>query len=80
MGVGIGTAAFHLLPHAGVPGGTGKPEMGLVPAWLTQNGEPPTKARRAVVEVVGVEVVDPDAVAARADKRVGIGVFCRKWP
>ena len=33
------------------------------------------KARRAVVEVVGVEVVDADAVAARADKRIGIGVF-----
>ena len=27
----------------GVPGGTLAPAMGLVPAWLTQNGEPPTK-------------------------------------
>ena len=35
------------------------------------------KARRAVVEVVGVEVVDADAVAARADKRIGIGVFVK---
>ncbi len=30
-----------------------------------------------MVEVVGVEVVDADAVAARADKRIGIGVFVK---
>ncbi len=49
--------------------------MGLVPASVDPEWRTADKARRAVVEVVGVEVVDPDAVAARADKRVGIGVF-----
>ena len=43
MGVGVGHRRFPLAAPRRVPGGTGKPEMGLVPARLTQNGEPPTK-------------------------------------
>ncbi len=49
--------------------------MGLVPASVDPEWRTADKARRTVVEVVGIEVVDADAVAARADKRVGIGVF-----
>ncbi|MBC7175998.1 MAG: toprim domain-containing protein, partial [Klebsiella pneumoniae] len=75
MGVGVGHRRFPLAaPRRGARRyrETGD---GLGPGLVDPERRTADEAGRAMVEVVGVEVVDADAVAARADKRIGIGVF-----
>ncbi|MNO80373.1 hypothetical protein D3C76_715800 [compost metagenome] len=54
-----------------VRGAGNRPAAGLVhPHWRTAD-----EAVRAMVEVVGVEIVDGNAIATRADEVVGVGVL-----
>ena len=64
-------------PSVGEPAGSGMPRTGPLPVCRPQMTPPPMKPSGAVIEIVGVEILDRLADAAGAHELVDVRVLSK---